>query len=47
MSLMKDHLDLNFHLKPREIFQQCKFNLRNRKPDENVVDYVAKLRKLV
>ncbi|XP_036071205.1 uncharacterized protein LOC118597883 [Oryzias melastigma] len=42
VNLLKDH----FHPKPSEITQRWKFNTRNRKHDESVVDYVAELRKL-
>ena len=39
---MKAH----FNPKPSEIVQRWKFNSKNRKPEESVVEYVAELRKL-
>uniref|UniRef100_A0A3B3H285 CCHC-type domain-containing protein n=1 Tax=Oryzias latipes TaxID=8090 RepID=A0A3B3H285_ORYLA len=40
--LMKNHYDP----KPSEIVQRYKFDSRNRKPNETVMDYVAELRRL-
>jgi len=42
VSLLKNH----FNPKPSEIVQRWKFNSRNRHLDENIVEYVAELRKL-
>lgn len=42
VSLLKNH----FNPKPSEIVQRWKFNSRNRRPEESIVEYVAELRKL-
>lgn len=42
VQLLKNHFDP----KPSEIVQRFKFDSRNRKPDEAVMDYVAELRRL-
>ena len=42
MSLLTTHLNPQ----PSEIVQRWKFNSRNRKPEESIIEYVADLRKL-